>query len=262
MPDFVRLTNNGRKPFDFHQNNVKQIIPPGGDKIVPWSMATSLFGNPGVINVPPENARRSIFNKVRARLNYQLGLMTDEQWDEVKPNVVVTDLDSGERVYMILDDPEGEHLADATPVPTNAQSDVQLLQNQVAALTAQIGQLINAQMAAPADAASGTTQSATAVTDSPGAPITPEATSDNPPAGPSAAQAPDVGDVNADGPDGIDAAFGLTMPTIEAQPSEDTPGAIPVGVSEPPPPAPAPDPAPAAAPVKKAAAKKAAPRPK
>lgn len=241
MPDFVRLTNNGATPFDFHQNNVKQIIPPGSDKIVPWSTATSLFGNPGVINVPPENARKSIYDKLRGRFNFQLGFMTEEHWDEIRPKIAVSDLETGEDIKMIYHDPAGEFVHGAPVQQSNAQSDVQLLQNQVAALTAQIGQLVNAQMAAPAEAAPGTTQSVTATADSPGAPVT----ADAPPV-----ESPSV---NADGPDGVDSAFGIAMPTVEAEPSEDSPGAVPVGV---------PENTPDAAPVKKLAAKKVAASPK
>jgi hypothetical protein len=175
MPDFVKLVNKSNQPFDFHQKNVKRIVEPGGDAIVPWDMACTLFGNPAVRNIAPANERTKMYEKLRARHNFSVGLQTAETWEEIRPRCMVYDLETDSEIVMLLDDPLGQHAPDAArrQQSTNQNSDVTGMQRQIDALTKQITRLVSQSTAVPAESASGSTASPTAVADGPGAPVDP-----------------------------------------------------------------------------------------
>lgn len=170
MPDFVKLVNNGDKPFDFQQNNQKRIIESGEDVIVPWNIAATLFGDPNIPDIPPVNERSRMYAKLRARYNFGAGLMSDDDWDRKKPNVKVFDLETNSEIIMLLDDPKGEHMGTFTPSKApSKQTDVDAMQRQIAALTAQVERLVNQQVASPSEASgSGTSNSPTVTADGPG----------------------------------------------------------------------------------------------
>ena len=168
MPDFVKLVNESYTPFDFHQNNVKRIIAPGEDAIVPWNIAVTLFGNPAIPNIPPANERTKMYEKIRARHNFAQGLMTEDDWPALMPRVSVYDIEKNERVIMLIEDPDGEHMSNG-PTPVSAiASDTAALQRQIEVLTAMVTKLASAAQAAPAAPGSGSTASPTAVADGPG----------------------------------------------------------------------------------------------
>ena len=224
MPDFVKLVNVDYKPFDFHQNNVKRIVAPGEDVIVPWPIAVTLLGDPRIPDIPPANDRTKTYEKIRARHNYSAGLQTEDEWDALRPHIEVYDIENNTRIFMLIEDPAGEHMS-AAPTPTAKQTDAEALQRQIEVLTAQVAKLVTASQAAPEQPGAGTTASPTAVADSPGAP-SPE----------------------------IDSVFNL--PTSDETATADTPQAVTVGeiptAEEDGPPAPA---APVKAVAKKVAAK-------
>ena len=170
MPDFVKLVNDDTKPFDFHQNNAKRVIEPGEDVIVPWNIAATLFGDPNIPEVPPVNERSRMYEKIRARHNFSQGLMTEDDWDGLKPNVKVFDIESNSEVIMLIDDPAGEYMGTFTPSKApSKRDDVDAMQRQIAALTQQVERLVNTQVASPSEAAtSGTSSSATPTADGPG----------------------------------------------------------------------------------------------
>jgi hypothetical protein len=169
MPEFVKIINEDNKPFDFHQNNVKRIVEPGGDVIVPWSMACTLFGNPNIPDIPPANERTRMYQKLRSMYNFGTGLHDDARWEERRPKVRVFDLEGDTEVIMLIDDPKGEHMGVFNPNKSvNKETDIDALQRQIAVLTQQVTRLVNTNQATPAAAASGTTNSPTAVEDGPG----------------------------------------------------------------------------------------------
>lgn len=228
MPDFVKLVNTDYRPFDFHQNNVKRIVAPGEDVIVPWPIACTLLGNPRIPDIPPANERTRAYEKIRARHNYSAGLQTEDEWATIKPSIEVYDIENNQRIFMLIEDPAGEHMESA-PTPSAKQTDAAALQRQIEVLTAQVTKLVAQSQSAPEQPGAGNTASPTAVQDGPGAP------------------APE-----------IDSVFNL--PTSDETATADTPQAVTVGDipgaddDEPPAPASAPSPEPA----KKAVAKKVA----
>lgn len=185
MPDFVKLVNKGQQPFDFHQNNAKRVIEPGGDVIVPWNIAATLFGDPNIPDIPPVNERTRMYGKIRARHNFSNGLMTESDWEDLKPDIGVYDIENNGEIIMLIDDPEGNHMGGFTPSPApSKQNDVEALQRQIAALTAQVERVVGQQNAAPTPPAeSGTSTSPTATADGPGVRgSTPDTPADNTPA--------------------------------------------------------------------------------
>lgn len=170
MPEFVKIINEDDKSFDFMQNNAKRIIEPGGDVIVPWNVACTLFGNPNIPDIPPANERTRMYKKMRARYNYGDGLHSPEHWDARRPKVRVFDLEGDTEIVMLINDPSGEHLGAFNPnsKSVNKETDIDALQNQIALLTKQVTRLVSKEQAAPTPNATGTSSSPTAVEDSPG----------------------------------------------------------------------------------------------
>jgi len=229
MPDFVKLVNENDVPFDFHQNNAKRVINPGEDVIVPWPIAVTLFGHPNIPNIPPANERSKMYEKIRARHNYSEGLKEPgRDWDAVRPRVSVWDLETNEQVIMLIDDPSGEHAGAVAPQkPIGKEQDMEALQRQVAALTAQMERMAMKANAAPSSPGAGNAASPTAVEDGPG-----ETARSNP---------------------AIDDAFQIPTADDNDIPTADDPQAVTVGEDAPPP-----DNSAKKAPVKKVAAKKVA----
>jgi len=216
MPQYVRLVNENIRPFDFMQQNARRIVPPGGEAIVPWDLAVTLFGHPRLPNHPPQYERTKAYERIRARHNFSSGLQQEEEWEMTRPHVKVIDLEDNTHIVMLIDDPEGTRQPESTPTASNATMDVSILQQQIAALTAQVSMLVNKQIANQSEPAAGNTESPTAVQDTPGvqapsafdvtpaAPAAPatatadvpqavpvaSANDDNPPAGPRRAPAP------------------------------------------------------------------------
>ena len=220
MPEFVRITNVDSKPFDFHQNNQKRVIPSGGDVIVPWHLAAALFGNPSLLNIPPENARQKQYQKVRALYGFAAGLLTEDDWLAMKPHVQVTDLETSEEITMLMDDPEGLLLHKAPAQPTN-QGDVAALQAQIASLQAQMQAFMSA-ATGPQQAAAGSTQSPTATTDAPPAVDPPADPMRNP-----AFETTETADFPASDLDLME--MGIELPDLSPEPSEDGPQTVTTG---------------------------------
>ena len=225
MPDFVKLVNESTKPFDFHQSNARRIIDPGEDVIVPWNIAVTLFGHPNLTDVPPANERTKMYEKIRSRHNYSAGLMTESEWENVRPRIAVYDLERDTEVIMLIDDPEGNHMHTAPDLTASGKKqDADALMRQIATLTRQVEKLIAGSQTGPQEAAQGNTASPTAVEDGPGT-------------------------KQRDAPVGIDDAFNI--PTADDTPvTADEPQSVTVGEDAPP--------SSNTAPAKKIAAKKVA----
>lgn len=141
MPQFVNLVNKGNSPFDFHHQNKKKIIQPGGNAIVPWDIATTLFGDPFVLDDGKKNDRTRTYKHVLGLFGYQNGMMTQEEWEFIRPKIEVYDLETQERVYMLLEDPEGLHSLPQEK-PTEDSSAIAFLQRQLSQTQAQLATLL------------------------------------------------------------------------------------------------------------------------
>lgn len=137
---FVRLVNQDNRPFDFHQQQKKRILQPGDEVMVPWDTATSLFGDPYAVDTPTDQGRTRVLKQSRGQFGYQTGGMTEDQWQAIRPKIEVYDVETGERIYMVIEDPEG-HMglpgapADVTGVVNPAMD---AIQEQLAATQRQV----------------------------------------------------------------------------------------------------------------------------
>lgn len=202
MLEYVKMVNVGTKPFDFHQNNQRRVIQPGADTIVPWGLVVTLFGHPNVPNTPPRNERDKLYAKIRGRFNFQLGFMTEDDWEAIRPKVEFYDVESGNRIYTVFDDPYMEHgrqeLMREEPTTMDA------LNARIAELTNLVNTLVTERVAQASAPAQGGTQSPTPTTDSPNEDF--------------------VGLLGDQG-----GGLSITMPAAVIDASEDTPQAVGVG---------------------------------
>lgn len=139
MPQFAKLHNHGSIEFDFHYHNEKRIIKPGGDAIVPWDLATTLFGDPGEADLPRDARRTATYRRIRNLYGYLEGMETSESWEARRPKIHVYDLETSERIYMTIEDPQGLHAYNA---PVEGQSEIEMLTRQIQSLTQTVNALL------------------------------------------------------------------------------------------------------------------------
>lgn len=114
--DSVQVINRGDKTFVNFFEKHKTEIRPGGVAYVPWKAACIWFGNPELRNTETSKQREQEFKHLLAR--YGVYYHTD-RIDELFPKCEVYSLE-GERIYMVMDDPDGR-LA-LNPTGTDASS--------------------------------------------------------------------------------------------------------------------------------------------
>lgn len=232
MPDFVKIINKNTKPFDFHQNNRKRVLQPGEDAIIPWGLACSLFGHPSTLNVHPRNERQKLYEKVRGRFNYTLGIVppealdngitnSEEWWEVIRPKIDVFDIENNEQIFMVIDDPNGDHMSQP-PQQSAGSTDIEILMQQIQTLTNQVHKLTAAQQSEmPSASTGGGSQAPTPTADGPTAfdiPVTqpvPQPAEDSDSAVP------------------LDIAGLAAAVAAQASPSTDDPQAVPSGDTPP-----------------------------
>jgi hypothetical protein len=116
--EFCKILNKGTTPFVVNYNASKFIVKPGSEEVVPWASVTSLLGDPNLRDLPKCPDRRDCFRQVRAMFNFYEGFDDEDTWNvgwidskghpqpAKKPPVEVYSMD-GQRIYMVIDDPEG-----------------------------------------------------------------------------------------------------------------------------------------------------------
>ena len=139
---FVRLVNKDKRPFDFHQSNQKRILKPGAEVMVPWDVATSLFGDPASVDTTTDQARTRAWKQSRGQYGYVTGGMTQDEWEELRPKVEVYDVESGDRIIMVIEDPDGTNSGHATPQMSADSLTTRALEDQVAVLSRQLEQVM------------------------------------------------------------------------------------------------------------------------
>lgn len=151
---FVRLVNAGDRPYDFHQDNRKRVLGPGEEAMVPWHLATSLFGDPFTTDTSTEAARTRAWTIASGNHNYQgveimakeRGITAAQQWDEMRPRIQVYDVETGDRVYMVIEDQDGALQNGQAPAPINEQLNQVFLVQQIADLQKTVSTLVALQM--------------------------------------------------------------------------------------------------------------------
>jgi hypothetical protein len=189
----VQITNVGSTPVTFNGNE-RITLAPGAARLVPWEFATAWLGDP---NLNPAD-RIYAYSQTRLLWGYSAGLDTDEAFEaDKRPKVEVHSTDvTGEdgkpqRLYMLLDDPEGK-LAGGAPSDGDLalDADVNLLRQQLRDQQERMARLEAALIArtdvavdpstATALATAATTAGAVAGAELPAAVPTPDGASDAP----------------------------------------------------------------------------------
>jgi hypothetical protein len=216
---FVRLVNADTRPYDFHHANRKRILNPGEEAMVPWDVATSLFGDPFTTDTPKEPARTRAFQQASGIHNYntvegaakERGISAAEYWEQLRPKVQVYDVETGDRIYMVLEDQDGTKINGTPQAPMNEQLNQAFMAQQIADLQKTISALVQAQML-QAQTTLPTGQTETASQDGP------PATGFDLPTTPAPADSAPLGD----------AVAGTDSPPVS---TEDTPQAEPTGAT-------------------------------
>lgn len=148
-PQVVRLRNPKQKVHKDQYANVKYSIPAGGEIVVPWNAATLWLGDPRILDDEARGhfARAEELNRVLTRMGSGgldgRGLSEPERAAADHPGIEVYDID-GNRIEMLLDDPEGENVTPASFV--RAEKDDLLTElDKVKAYQAQLLTLIEQQ---------------------------------------------------------------------------------------------------------------------
>lgn len=115
-PQVVRVRNPGTTVFKDQYASVKYAIQPGSESVVPWYAAVLWFGDPRVLDDEVRGlfARADELLRVLTRMGSGgldgRGLSEAERVKVDHPGVQVFDID-GNRIEMLIDDPEGENVS-------------------------------------------------------------------------------------------------------------------------------------------------------
>ncbi|MCZ2110628.1 MAG: hypothetical protein LC118_13860 [Dehalococcoidia bacterium] len=112
-------------------------IPPGAEVILDFSYATVAFGHPAAMNAGVNKDRDAALAQARTYWGMYPG-MNEDEWDAKMPSFEVHDME-GNRIYMVLEDPEGLHQAPELFLEAETGGS---LQDQIAALQAQTERLL------------------------------------------------------------------------------------------------------------------------
>lgn len=119
----VKVRNVGPYEFDIPHRGEVATIPPGGEAVVTWDAATSMFGDPTIMNTPTNPARSDRYEQVRAMHNFHRGFDTETEairlrmgdigadkssWEAKRPKIEVSTVDTNEPITMLIDDPTGK----------------------------------------------------------------------------------------------------------------------------------------------------------
>lgn len=151
---FVRLINTDTRNYNFHQQNVKRTIRPGEEAMVPWDLATSLFGDPTTVDTTTEPARTRAWQQAAGIHNFntvesiakETGTSAADVWEAMRPKIEVWDVETNVRIFMVLEDQEGLK-ASGAPAPTNSDQNTAFLLQQIAEMRQQMALLTQAELA-------------------------------------------------------------------------------------------------------------------
>lgn len=162
--DLVKVLNTGSTPLTLKHDDVRAggdiTIAPGESRIVRGDYVALNFGNPGARNEGRNRVREADHKNLLTRWGFYSGLYPDAAWEEealalngtvvgpFKPQFecwTVTDSsDTAQRIWTILDDPEGTRVnPTAGAVVVQQNTDVETLHAQIAAMAAQMASLTN-----------------------------------------------------------------------------------------------------------------------
>lgn len=122
MSSLVKLVNVGDEDFVDTFAGAKYIIPAGVGELVPDGAMRLWLGDPQAQDQPRERMRKDEHDRLKVRFGANSGMQGDVRgfWDDVKPTLEAYTT-SGERIWTVLDDPEGTHGGGGAPVYTNEE---------------------------------------------------------------------------------------------------------------------------------------------
>lgn len=136
----ITIKNEWDRDIVIPHNGEKYTIRPGEQKHVPWDGAASLFGDPSMRDTEKQMARRDLYNHVRGLWNFHPGFDQEEVWErDLMPRFTATDLNTGEEVWFIIQDPAGKHSFNKPQ--SDAAQDAATINVALATLQAQVAQL-------------------------------------------------------------------------------------------------------------------------
>lgn len=112
MAALVRVRNVGALPWEGPRakfNNQEYPIPVGEEIICDGEIACTWLGYPAMRDDPNKAQfhRTEAFNRLRQTYGWSAGFDQEPDWEEMRPKLEVYTM-KGERIWMILDDPEGK----------------------------------------------------------------------------------------------------------------------------------------------------------
>jgi hypothetical protein len=138
--DLIRVKNVDDKDITLRGNTV-YTIPVGGERIIPFTEAASWFGDPRLQDIGREQLRTMAWGQIQNLWGYTEGMMYLRDrwdptqgfltWDDFRPKVECYNMDD-ERVYFIMDDPEGVHSFAGPKLVDPAYQDAQVLNDRIA----------------------------------------------------------------------------------------------------------------------------------
>lgn len=150
--DLVRVVNTGDTDLVLRGNTV-YTIPAGKDRIIPFPEAASWFGDPRLQNVGRDKMRDLAYRQVQAMWGYTEGMQYPKDnwqphlgvwtWEDFKPKAECYDME-GNRIFMVIDDPNGEHAFNGPELIDPATQDNSTLTKQIAEMQRQIALLTTA----------------------------------------------------------------------------------------------------------------------
>jgi hypothetical protein len=154
--ELIEVRNVGDEPVVL-RGNTKYEIAPGGRRILPFDVAAAWFGDPRLQNIGKDKMRALAFDQVQYAWGFTNGmkypvftedgkLVRFKEWDDFRPTVECFDVETGERVPFIIDDPEGEMAFGGPALIDPATQDVRALTDMIAQMQQQMAsmqQLLN-----------------------------------------------------------------------------------------------------------------------
>jgi hypothetical protein len=149
--DLVRVKNTGSEELVL-RGNTQYVIPPNGERIIPFNEAASWFGDPRLNDDGRNRFRSEAFRMTQNLWGYSEGMKYFRDrwdpsqgflgWDDFKPPVECFDME-GNQINFIIHDPSGElGMAANTPALVDPSTlDASTLSKQVQAMGQQIAKL-------------------------------------------------------------------------------------------------------------------------
>lgn len=112
MLDIVKARNVGDTDYIAKHDRYGEItIAAGTERVIPLAVALVCFGNPGATNSGKNRLRDIELRHVKLYHGFADGLQPDSDWETLRPQIEIHDIEDDHRIWMVHDDPTGEYAA-------------------------------------------------------------------------------------------------------------------------------------------------------